>query len=329
MNFISEIASSHRGKYNDVLKLSNLHLKSNSNYLKYQIFKTDNLYSKRDKINYEIFKKLEINYYKWEKLINKFKNKTKLILEPFDIESYNFCKKFKKSVLIKISTSETDNFELIKDALRNFKKVFINLSGYKNDEIKFIMKKFKKKKYLKKIILMYGFQSYPSDPEKIRFNLFKIFYKNKFTFGFADHSIFGISKELITCLNLALNLKCSFFEKHVCLNIKEKPNDYISSVHFTDLNILINYIKQLKKINLNIEKNSFFSKDELKYAEEMHKKAFFNTNVKKNSKINKKNLIFLRSKNKGGIKRIDLEKKIFFLKKNVLKNNFLTKSHIK
>ena len=329
MNFISEIASSHKGKFNDVLKLSNLHLKSNSDYLKYQIFKTENLYSKSDKINYRIFKKLEINFYKWEKLINKFKNKTKLILEPFDLESYNFCKKFKKTVLIKISTSETDNFELIKDALKNFKKVFLNLSGFNNDEIRFIIKKFKKRKYLKKIILMYGFQSYPTDPNKIRFNLFKIFYKNNFTFGFADHSIFGLSKELITCSNLALFLKCSFFEKHVCLNIKKKPNDYISSVHFRDLNILINHIKQLKKIYLNVEKNSFISKDELKYSEDMHKKAFLNTSIKKNSKINKKDLIFLRSKRKGGIKRLDLEKKIFFLKKNVLKNHLLKKSYIR
>ena len=46
ISFISEIASSHNGNGSDVIKLSKLHLRSQANYLKYQIFKTENLYVK-------------------------------------------------------------------------------------------------------------------------------------------------------------------------------------------------------------------------------------------------------------------------------------------
>ena len=51
MKFISEIASSHNGNINDVIFLTKTHLQSKSDYIKYQIFKTENLYEKkRDRI---------------------------------------------------------------------------------------------------------------------------------------------------------------------------------------------------------------------------------------------------------------------------------------
>ena len=328
INFISEIASSHTGKVNDVVKLSNLHLKSKSNYLKYQIFKTENLYPKKEKIFYK-FKKLEISFYNWEKIINRFKKKTKLILEPFDEESYIFCKKFKKYVSLKISTTEMDNFDLIEDAMKNFKKIFLNLSGFNEKEIDLILKNLQKKSSQNKIILMYGFQSYPSSLRKMRFNIFKKFYKNKFIYGYADHSIYGLSDELISSVFLALNFKCSYFEKHVCLDIRKKPNDYISSVHFTDFDKLINRVKLTEFVNLNLKVTNNFSIEERKYAEEMHKKAFTRYKLKKNSKIGIKDLIFLRSNKKGGLKRLEVYKKKLFLKKDINSNKFLKKSFIK
>ena len=58
--FISEIASSHKGQKKILINLSVKHLKTKSNYLKYQIFKTKNLYHKSHK-NFKRFKKLEIS----------------------------------------------------------------------------------------------------------------------------------------------------------------------------------------------------------------------------------------------------------------------------
>ena len=55
----------------------------------------------------------------------KYNYKTNLILEPFDTEVIDFVKNL-KSVSVKISTSEYNNIKLIIDALKNFKKIFIN-----------------------------------------------------------------------------------------------------------------------------------------------------------------------------------------------------------
>ena len=57
MKFISEIASSHNGNINDVIFLTKTHLQSKSDYIKYQIFKTENLYEKKE-IEFKEYKKL-------------------------------------------------------------------------------------------------------------------------------------------------------------------------------------------------------------------------------------------------------------------------------
>ena len=177
---------------------------------------------------------------------------------------------------------------------------------------------------------MYGFQSYPSSLKKMRFNLFKKFYKNKFLYGYADHSIYGLSSEFISSAFLSVNLKCSFFEKHVCLDIRKKPIDYISSVHFSDLNKLIDKLKLTKSMNIdyNLKDKNIFSIEEKKYADEMHKKAFTKHKLKRNSKIGIKDLVFLRSKEKGGLKRLDMYKQNLFVKKDLGPNKFLKKSFI-
>ena len=170
--FITEIASTHEGSLNVVRNLTKKHINSSSDFIKYQIFKTKNLYRKSD-VNFQSYKKLEIHFNKWDNLINNFKKRTKIILEPFDYESYNFCKNYKKNVDIKISTSETDNFNIINDALKNFNKVYLNLSGYTDKQIKKILEKYKNNK--DKVVLMYGFQSYPSKVQNLRFYLFDLF----------------------------------------------------------------------------------------------------------------------------------------------------------
>ena len=73
--FISEIASSHCGSPRLVEKISSIHCKSKSDFLKFQIFKTKNLFPKNNE-KYTNFKKLEIKFKEWEKIIKKFQFKT-------------------------------------------------------------------------------------------------------------------------------------------------------------------------------------------------------------------------------------------------------------
>ena len=94
IQFITEIASTHNGNLKIINFLIHKHLKSASNFVKLQIFKADQLVDKSD-INFKKFQKIQVKYQDWEKILQKYHKKTKIILEPFDLVSYNFCKKHK------------------------------------------------------------------------------------------------------------------------------------------------------------------------------------------------------------------------------------------
>lgn len=289
LNFITEIASTHNGNINIVKKIFKNHLKSKSDYIKFQLLDTDELYKINSKLNTK-FKKLEIKRLLIEKLILRYNKKTKIILEIFDEKSYNFAKKFSNNVFIKISCSEADNISLILNACKKFKKIFINFSGYEFNEIKKILNKIKI--YKKKIILLYGFQSYPSSSLDLRYELFDFFKENNYTFGYSDHTYFKNYNELIWVTSIAIAKGAKFIEKHVCINQKSKPPDYISALEFVEFN---KYIKNTKQIFSNISGDSFkLSRKELKYKYTMRKFLTYDEAIRKrkflrtsNSKISR------------------------------------------
>ena len=59
LEFITEIASTHNGDINKVKKIFKNHLKSKSDYIKFQLVNSDELYELNSKNNHK-FKKLEI-----------------------------------------------------------------------------------------------------------------------------------------------------------------------------------------------------------------------------------------------------------------------------
>lgn len=286
LEFITEIASTHGGNINTVKTIFKNHIKSNSDYIKFQLVNTSELYEINSK-KYDEFKKLEIEKSLIESLILKYHSKTRIILEIFDEKSYQFAKKFSKKIYLKVSCSEADNISLILNACKNFKKVFINLSGYEFNEIKKIIKKINK--YKKKIILLYGFQSYPSDFKDLRYELFDYFKKNNFTFGYSDHTYFKNNNELIISTSIAIAKGAKIIEKHVCINQKSKPPDYISALEFKKFN---KYIFDINKIFTSISGNSFkLSAKELKYKNTMRKFLIYN-------KVNKKYKFLRTSRSK-------------------------------
>ena len=276
LEFITEIASTHNGNIKTVNTIFKNHIKSKSNYIKFQLLNTSELYD-INTVKYKKFKKLEIEYSLIENLILKYHSNTKIILEVFDEISYQFAKKFSKKVYLKISCSEADNIKLILNACKNFKKVFINISGYELHEIKKILKKINI--YKKKIVLLYGFQSYPSSFTDLRYELFDYFKKNNFKFGYSDHTYFKNYNELILSTSIAIAKGAKFIEKHVCINQKSKPPDYISALEFSKFN---KYIDDIKKIFSNSSNIPFkLSIKENKYKRTMRKYLIFSNSIKK------------------------------------------------
>lgn len=319
INFIAEIASSHNGNKNNLLKIIKALNLSNCNFVKIQIFKNSNLCHQSSSL-FKSLNKIEINHNYWKKVIKKIKKK--IILEPFDNESYNFCKKFRNECSVKISSSENDNNYLIKDALKNFKLVFLNISGFKIKKIKGILKNIRKKK----LILMYGYQAYPTKPKNLRLNIFNELKKLNLTYGYADHSNTDYFFETHICTEKAIDFGAKYIEKHICLKRSVNIPDYISSFEINDFNNYINFFKKKKKYFF---KKKNISIDEKKYCKIMNKFAVLKNKVKMKQKININQLIFLRI-NGNGLNRSRVDKLIKDNKKfkfSLKQNTILKKEH--
>ena len=113
----------------------------------------------------------------------------------------------------------------------------------------------------------------------LRYKLFDFFKKNNFNFGYSDHTYFKNNNELILSTSIAIAKGAKIIEKHVCINQKSKPPDYISALEFKKFN---KYIIDIKQIFSSISGNSFeLSAKELKYKNTMRKFLIYN-------KVNKK-----------------------------------------
>ena len=311
--FIAEIASTHNGSIKELYKLIKEIKLNKDDYIKFQIFKNSELCHKSSKL-FKGLKKIELPLKVWEKLIKKNIKSKKIILEPFDEKSYIFSKKFRKDVLIKISSSEHDNKWMIVDAIKNFKKVFLNISGY---HLKDILKLFKKIKNSKnKVILMYGFQSYPSNPEDLRLNIIEQIIKFGYTAGYADHSDTNALIGSYFSTAKAIDLGATYIEKHITLNRLKKKPDYISSFNTSDYFQYVSFFKnEYKRFT---KKRSNISKKEIQYCQLMGKNAVSKRDINVNESLNFKDIKFLRT-GKKGLNRTEintfLKKKCFIKKK--------------
>ncbi len=322
--FISEIASTHNGSIKYLKKLTYKILQDNSDFIKFQIFKNKDLCHPSSKL-YKGLKKIELSQKIWRTIIKKSLKKKGVILEPFDEESYQFCKIFKKKALIKISASEHDNTEMISDALKNFKKVFINISGFEIKKIKQMTSNFKK--YKKKLILMYGFQSFPSKAIDLRLNIISSLKKLKLKTGYADHSL--TKDKILTYLmtSKALDYGAEYIEKHITLSRAQKNPDFVSSFEPKDFKDYVNFFKKdyISKFNNKISLN------EKKYCSVMEKFAFTSSKILKNTILNFKNVKFLRASQKG-LNRIEIKNMINNKKvasKILKKNELIKKKHFR
>jgi len=318
VEFIAEIASSHNGSTTILKKLVDKLIISNIDTVKFQIFDLDKLAHPTYKF-YKILKKISISKFEYEKLIKKLiKKNKKIIIEPFDLESFNFCKKFKKKISVKISVSDKHNDYYIKTALKNFDRVFISISGLKISSVEKIFKRYKKSK---KLIFTYGFQSFPSDPDKIRLGFINEMHKKGMEVCYADHTSRDNIFQNISIINQAIKSGSNIIEKHVIL---DKSRNYIDKVSSLDVNELINlknFFSQQLKNNKNI------SIEEKKYSMIMERNGVFLRNLNKGQSLFRKDIIFLRT-GKPGLSEEDLEK--FYkkeLKNNVKKGQIIRKKY--
>ena len=313
--FIAEIASSHNGSKKNLQKLVENLIDTNVDGIKLQIFSYQNLVHKSYKY-YDVLKRISLPKTFIEKIIHFIlKAKKEVILEPFDDESLKFCKKFRNKVSIKISSSDNSNKQLINEALSAFRNVFISISAMDLKKIKKILGKNIRNK---KIILTYGFQSFPTKLHDLRLNFIKKLQKAKYRICYADHTSAESLIDNILVINKAIHNGSKYIEKHVTLDRNKGYPDSDSSLKVKEIKELISFF------NKKIPNKSFISKNEKKYSKNMTRYAVLNTNVNKNQKFKIEDVSFLRTGQKG-ITKDQIEKFKDIKYNNYFKNNEILK----
>ena len=296
--FIAEAGVNHNGSIAIAKKLIDVAKKANADFVKFQIFNTDNLVIKKSPLaeyqkknvkknvtQYDMLKKLELSYNQHSILINYCKKrKINYLASVFDIESLNFLRK--KSSSIKIPSGEITNYQLLKNIRkRRFLKIFLSTGASNINEVEKAIEILGKKN----LYLLHANSEYPTERfQDINLNVIKTFQKrfNIDKVGYSDHTIY----REVPIIAVALGAKV--IEKHFTISKKLKGPDHKASLSPKELIQTINDVKRSNLFLGSYEKKP--SNSERKNIKIIRKSLIAKTSIKKNELFSDQNIIFNR-----------------------------------
>ncbi len=193
----------------------------------------------------KIYEKAFLDKNKYSK-IKKFakKNSIKCFASAFNDTGLRLLEDVKDD-WIKIPSHEAYNTQLIKLALKKFKKVIISAGCLKKKELLRLIKLVKSKKdYSKKTILLHCVSSYPLKAENCNFKKFDFLMKNFHNVGYSGHyqgvedSVYALSKGAI------------LIEKHFTINNNLPGRDNKFALNFDQFSTLFRYKKLFTNFNI-------------------------------------------------------------------------------
>ena len=180
---IAEIANAHQGNHKNALELGLAAAKANAHAIKYQIYFPHEFLSKSHH-RYNHFKKQSFSKKIWGHIFKTLKNRKyvkKIYADVFGVDALKFAIKSNLDG-IKIHSSDLSNIKILKQLKKYKKKIFISCGGSNLIELKNTIKFLENKN----IILMHGFQSYPTSIKDVNFQKLKIlmnYFGRKFDYG--------------------------------------------------------------------------------------------------------------------------------------------------
>ncbi len=331
---IAEIGVNHDGSIKKAMKLIDIAKKSKAHYAKFQLYRTDNLVTKKSplanyqkknmkiKSQYDLLKKYEIDFDKMS-FLKKYCDKKKInfLCSPFDDESAEFLINKLDQKLIKIPSGEIDNFPMLKILIRKKNIKLIMSTGMSElNEISKTFKFLQKNNFnvYKNLILLHCVSSYPTKITDMNLNFINTL-RNKFNVevGLSDHT------KSISIAKFVVALNCSYIEKHITLSNKMSGPDHYSSLNPKKFEDFTNEIfnseiimgKRLKIIKKSEAQNKFIAK----------KSIYARRAIKKNEIFTKDNIILKRPMINNALP----PNKYFFLIGKKSKRNYSVDSLIK
>jgi len=299
---IAETAYNHEGNlsylYRMIDEISELQL----NAIKFHILLNPDSYMTKNHPLFNVIKKWVFSAEQWDEIISYTNNKgLDIIALCDDVESIIYILK-KKIHAIELHSTSINDYFMLNHASKFTKKIILGIGGSSQKEISYAIK-FLKQKKKHDILLIYGYQSYPTNYEEI--NLSKMITLRDFfqlPIGYADHTGFDDpNNELISVAAGMMGFE--ILEKHYTLDYGKKRIDYQAAVGKKQMET----IKKLMGLALTIYgfTDKTMSKSEKIYGDTgpMKKAIIAKKNIKKGEKLSLNNLWFKRTAKKSSIKQ--------------------------
>ena len=295
---IAEVGINHNGNILKAKKMIDIAKKSGADYVKFQIFKPQDLAIAKAKL--ATYQKKGSQFNSQVNLLNRYKlsfsdfkylykyakkRRINFLATAFEEESLKFLNTLKVD-FIKISSGEINNLPFLKLIKKTNKKVLLSTGASTTKDIANALNILGKKK----ITLLHCNSAYPSPINDLNLESIK-FLKNKFKcpVGYSDHSV-SIYTPLVAIGNGA-----KVIEKHFTLDKKLKGPDHKSSLNPKELKQMIKLIRVFEKSVGKYQKT--ISKSEARNLFFIRKSIVTKKNIIKGEKFSEKNLTCKRPGN--------------------------------
>lgn len=311
IKIIAEIGVNHNGSIKIAKKLIDEAKKCNADFVKFQIFKAENIVTKKLSIlSYQknkkykkqlgLLKSLEIsekNFFKLKNYANK--KKIEFLCTPFDTMGANFLKKLGLKIF-KVPSGEINNYPLLELLSKISKKIILSTGMSTLKEIKYAISILTQKKLKKKdITVLHCTTQYPANLKNINLHAMQTI-KKKFnvSVGYSDHTETDLTSIL------AAGLGAEIIEKHITLSKKMAGPDHKASMEIKDFK---QFVQRIKKVKTILGKNfKGPTKDEKKNKHFIRKSIVAQKNILKGEKFSINNITTKRPE--GGISPVKWKK---------------------
>lgn len=287
---IAEAGVNHNGSINLAKKLIDIASNAGADAVKFQTFKAKNLLTKKaQKANYQIeitskkesqydmIKRLELDFNNHKNLINHCKRKNIIFLSsPFDIESVELLNNL-GSEIFKIPSGEITNLPYLRQIGWLNKKVILSTGMSNMIEIEKALNILIKSGTQKKnITVLHANTEYPTPMKDVNLRaMLTIGEKFNVNYGYSDHTL-GIEVDIAA---VAMGAKC--IEKHFTYDRNSKGPDHKASLDPDQLKAMITSIRNVEEalgskikkpsnselLNINIVRKSIVAKTKIKKGE--------------------------------------------------------------
>lgn len=289
---IAEVGNAHEGNLQRAKDLINASADAGVNAIKFQLFTADELLVKSHS-RYRHFKDLQMSFEDWKVLYNLSKERgLKFFCDIFGMDSYEICKNLTADG-IKIHSSDISNYQLLSTISGWDNDIFLSCGGATELEIHRALKILKSLENNKQIILMHGFQNFPTSKEETNLNRLKTLAQLFLQpVGFMDH-IDAESTLSQTLPLLAIASGACVIEKHITMDRSLKGIDYYSSLEPEEMASLVERIRDVKTILGRSE--IVFGKEESLYRKKMKKHLVALSSIKTGQIITDMNMTYKRA----------------------------------